>query len=388
MIHEPKAHIMNSTQLPAISRMRPVVTRSISAENPTGAPGQGGRAVPGPEYPPGGLGVGWKVSPCVVIGAGETFEVANIEGTGRITHLWFTQGPAFARTTLLRMYWDGDPEPAVEVPLLDLFVQGTGVFAQVNAVPISANPTGGLNSYWPMPFRSGARVTVENLSAAPLVLFYQVTYEVGGDVEGEGYFHAQWRRSDPLEYKKPHVLLEGIEGQGQYVGTSMVWQSNTNGWWGEGEIKFYMDDDTDFPTICGTGTEDYFGGAYNFADRTTSDYVEFSTPYLGMPQVIRPDGIYAAQTRFALYRYHVADPIHFAERLPKVEILALGFRQGGAGTRFRALQDDIASTALFYLDRTSTHRPPAPDGDALEMYNGHSAAPGGPPMHVRFLMDG
>lgn len=372
----------------SVSRLRSVVTRSISAENPTGAPGQGGRAIPTADSDSRDLGVGWKVSPAVQIAPGATFEVANIEGPGRITHLWFTQAPNLSRTTLLRMFWDDDPEPAVEVPLGDLFVQATGVFAQVNAVPISANPTGGLNSYWPMPFARRARITIENLSPDEMTLFYQVTYELGADVDGEGYFHAQWRRSEPLEYRKPHVILEGIEGHGQYVGTSLVWQTNTNGWWGEGEIKFYLDDDSDFPTICGTGTEDYFGGAWDFGDRMTSEYVEFSTPFLGMPQVIRPDGIYAAQTRFALYRYHVLDPIHFAERLSRVDIQALGFRRGGSATRFRALQDDIASTALFYLDRTSTNRPPTPDGDTLEMYNGRAPAPGNPPMHIGFLNQG
>ena len=377
-----------SFDVSAISRLRSVVTRSISAENPTGAPGQGGRAVPAPDSRSQYLGVGWKVAPAVQIPAGATFEVADIAGPGRITHMWFTQSPNLARTSLLRMFWDDDPEPAVEVPLGDLFVQGTGVFAQVNALPIAANPSGGLNSYWPMPFDRHARITVENLSPDEMTLFYQVTYEVGENVDGEGYFHAQWRRSNPLEYGTPHVILEGIEGHGHYVGTSIIWQANTNGWWGEGEVKFYVDEDTDFPTICGTGTEDYFGGAWNFADRTTSDYVEFSTPFLGMPQVVRPDGIYAAQTRFALYRYHVADPIRFAERLSRVDIQALGFRRGASATRYRPLQDDIASTALFYLDRTSTTRPETPDGDTMEMYDGRAAAPANPPMHVGFMLEG
>jgi hypothetical protein len=377
-----------SFDVAAVSRLRSVVTRSISAENPTGAPGQGGRAAPGPDSASRDLGVGWKVAPAVRIAAGATFEVADIAGPGRITHIWFTQAPNLARTSLLRMFWDDDPEPAVEVPLGDLFVQGTGVFAQINALPIAANSTGGLNSYWPMPFSRHARITVENLSPDEMILFYQVTYEIGEDVGGEGYFHAQWRRSNPLEYGKPHLILEGIEGHGHYVGTSIIWQANTNGWWGEGEIKFYLDGDTDFPTICGTGTEDYFGGAWNFADRATSDYVEYSTPFLGMPQVVRPDGIYAAQTRFALYRYHVTDPIRFADRLSRVDIQALGFRRGASATRYRPLQDDIASTALFYLDRTSTTRPETPDGDTMEMYAGQAAAPGHPPMHLGFALEG
>ena len=156
----------------------------------------------------------------------------------------------------------------------------------------------------------------------------------------------------------PHTILEGIEGQGQYVGTYIAWGVNSNGWWGEGEIKFYLDDDTDYPTICGTGTEDYFGGAWNF-DVPGKGYTEFSTPYLGMPQVIRPDGLYVSQQRFGMYRWHLLDPIHFATGIPKVDIQALGWR---SGWRYLPLRDDIASTALFYLDRPTARRPEDADG--------------------------
>src|SRR5699024_8851968 len=123
----------------------------------------------------------------------------------------------------------------------------------------------------------------------------------------------------------------------------------------EGEIKFYMDEDEPdggFPTIAGTGTEDYFGGAWNF-DVPGEGYTAFSTPYLGMPQVIRPDGLYVSQQRFGMYRWHVADPIHFATRLSRVDIQALGWKSAG---RYLPLRDDIASVALFYLDRPVTTR--------------------------------
>jgi hypothetical protein len=364
---------MSMSDLRGVARLRPVLTRSISAENPTGAPGQGGRATTGTgEHAARELGQGWKVSPSVDIAAGAVFEVADISGAGTITHIWMTTAEAAWRTTLLRMYWDRDAEPAVEVPLGDFFAQGTGVFAQIDSQPISANPRGGLNSYWPMPFRTGARITLENLGTTPVTLYYQVTYEVGGEVGGSGYLHAQWRRSNPLAEKQTHVLLEGVEGQGQYVGTYIAWGANSNGWWGEGELKFYLDDDTDFPTIAGTGTEDYFGGAWSFLDNPGTGYATYSTPYLGMPQVIRPDGLFAAQTRFSLYRWHVLDPIHFAHGIRTVDVQALGWRSGG---RYLLLRDDIASTALFYLDRTSTARPPAPSADDLEIDTGSAAAP-------------
>jgi len=137
----------------------------------------------------------------------------------------------------------------------------------------------------------GVDLTIENLADTEACIYYQVTYEVGGDYADNGYLHAQWRRSNPLGHLKTHVLLDGLEGQGQYVGTYIAWGVNSNGWWGEGEIKFFLDDDEDYPTICGTGTEDYLGGAWNF-DIPGKGYTEFSTPYLGMPQVIRPDGLY------------------------------------------------------------------------------------------------
>jgi len=129
-------------------------------------------------------------------------------------------------------------------------------------------------------------------------------------------------------------------------------------------MKFYLDDDVEFPTICGTGTEDYFGGACNFdlgVDR--GGYTEFSTPYLGLPQILRPDGLYRSQQRFGMYRFHLPDPIRFRTRL-RVDVQALGWRSGG---RYLPLQDDIASTAFFYSARTSTSRPEAPTAHVMEI---------------------
>ena len=111
------------------------------------------------------------------------------------------------------------------------------------------------------------------------------------------------------------------------MGTYLAWQVNNNGWWGEGEIKFYMDGDQDYPTICGTGTEDYFGGAWNW-ERPIGTYRTYSTPYLGMHQVLKPDGLYRSQRRFGMYRWHVMDPIRFQSDL-RVTIQDLGWRSGG-----------------------------------------------------------
>lgn len=172
-----------------------------------------------------------------------------------------------------------------------------------------------------------------------------------------------FRRSNPLPYKEVHTILDGVEGFGHYVGTYMAWGVNNCGWWGEGEIKFYLDDDTDFPTICGTGTEDYFCGSYNFENQQTHQYQEFATPYSGMPQVIRPDGVYQSQQRFGLYRWHLTDPVRFQKRL-RVTIQALGWRSGG---RYLPLQDDIASVAFWYMDKPAHKAYPLPDKDSLEV---------------------
>ena len=194
-------------------------------------------------------------------------------------------------------------------------------------------------------------------------MYYQVDYSLEEVPEDAAYFHAQFRRVNPLPYKEVYTILDGVEGSGHYVGTYMAWGVNSKGWWGEGEIKFFIDDDTDYPTICGTGTEDYFCGSYDFSDPVTHDhYVTFSTPYTGLAQVIQPDGHYASQTRFGLYRFHLTDPVRFEKQL-KVTIQALGWREGG---RYLPLQDDIASVAFWYQTPPFGRVPRAlPDRDAL-----------------------
>ncbi len=357
--------------LPGVARLRPVRTRSISPENFDGSPGGGGRATDGTRARAArDLGRGWKVSPSVRIAAGATFELAAIDEPGRINHIWITTRAANWRTLILRAYWDGADDPAIEVPYGDFFCSGWGRFTQVSSQPIAANPYGGFNSYWPMPFTHSARLTLENTSAASVIVYYQITYETGGDYAGQGYLHAQWRRSNPLPDRELHPLLTAVEGAGHYVGSYLAWGVNSTGWWGEGEIKFFLDDDDRYPTICGTGTEDYFGGAWNF-DVPGAGYSEFSTAYLGLPQVIRPDGRYDAQQRFGMYRWHIPDPIHFATKI-SVGIQALGWR---SGRRYLPLHDDISCTALFYLDRPTANRPPPPTFDSMEI-DGNPGRPG------------
>ncbi len=347
-----------------LSRLSNAETRSISAENPTGAKGQGGMAIP--EAGKGAareLGQGWKVSPCISVPAGQTVTLADVAGPGAIQHIWMTVFPAHWRSLILRCYWDDEPTPSIETPLGDFFCNGWGVRCNITSLAVAVNPAGGFNSYWEMPFRQRARITIQNLSPEDVHgFFYQITYTIT-DVPGDAaYLHAQFRRSNPLPYMQVHTLLDGVHGWGHYVGTYLAWGVNNNGWWGEGEIKFYLDGDKDFPTICGTGTEDYFGGAWNF-EQPQGQYGVFSSLYSGLPQVIKPDGLYQSQQRFGMYRWHIMDPIRFKQDL-RVTIQALGWRSGG---RYLPLQDDIASTAFWYQAEPHAPFPPLPDRNGLEV---------------------
>jgi hypothetical protein len=339
-----------------LSRLSRAETRSISAENPAGAKGQGGMATEGTgAIAARELGRGWKISPSINLPSNSVVTLADVEGPGAIQHIWITAPPATWRHLVLRYYWDNEATPSVEAPLGDMFCNGWCVRCNINSLPISVNPAGGFNSYWEMPFRGHARLTIDNLSPDPVdELYYQIDYTLTEVPDDRAYFHAQWRRSNPLPYMQPHTILEGVMGYGQYVGTYIAWGVHNNGWWGEGEIKFYLDGDTDWPTICGTGTEDYFGGAWGF-EQPRGEYGAFSTPFLGFPQIIEPNGTFQSQQRFGLYRWHVMDPIRFTQDL-RVTIQALGWRSPLEGqARYLPLQDDIASTAFWY--QTEPHAP-------------------------------
>ncbi len=350
-----------------LSRLSKAKTRSICAENPKGRKGKGAMAKPGPDSAARELGVGWKVKPCISIPAGETATLADIKGPGAVQHIWMTVHPKWWRRLVLRIYWDGEKTPSVETPLGDFFCMGWCERANISSLAVCVNPAGGFNSYWEMPFGKSAKITVENIFGEEVHgFFYQVTYALTEVPDDAAYFHAQWRRSNPLAYKDVHTLLDGVKGHGHYVGTYIAWQVNNCGWWGEGEIKFFMDGDAQFPTICGTGTEDYFCGAWNF-EHPQGEYGVFSTPYAGMPQVIKPDGLYRSQQRFGMYRWHVADPIRFEKNL-KVNIQALAWRLAEGGkSKFLPLKDDIASTAFWYQAEPHAKFPKLPGKDELEV---------------------
>ncbi len=353
--------MMNLFQLCQFTAAR---SRSISPENPSGNAGSGGREKPSGEgHPARELGLGWKAKPCITLAAGTTTDLADIEGPGVIRQIWLTQTGKW-RDHIFRISWDDQPHPSVEVPVGDFFASGWQVFGQISSLPVCVNPGSAFNCYWQMPFRHRARITMENRGKEDSVLYYQINYDLTDIPENSLSFHASFKRSNPLAYKAVHTLLELPEGEGSYVGTTIAWGSNNSGWWGEGEVKFYIDGDREFPTICGTGTEDYFGGSYNFeVVGDSGGYREFTTPYSGLSKVIRPDGLYQSQQRFSLYRWHITDPVRFHHGLTAT-IQALGWRSEG---RFLPLQDDIASTAFWYQRLPSAPLPLLQGRDELEI---------------------
>ena len=351
-------------------RLSDAKTRSISPENFTGEKGKGGMAVPQENAAPNtanaskaarDLGQGWKVNPYVRIQPGETFTMAEIEGPGAIQHIWMTPTGNW-RYSIIRIYWDDEKEPSVECPVGDFFCMGWTKYAPVNSLAVCVNPGSAFNCYWTMPFRKKCKITMENINETDqMTLYYQVDYTLTEVPEDAGYFHAQFRRNRHNE-SSVYTIADGIKGKGQFVGVYMAWGVHNNGWWGEGEIKFFIDGDKEFPTICGTGTEDYFCGSYNF-DRE-GKYTEFCTPYSGLCQVIRPDGTYTSQQRFGLYRWHITDPVRFEKDL-KITIQDLGWRQGG---RYLPQNSDISSVCFWYQADPHTTFPKLPDWRGLEVY--------------------
>ncbi len=352
-----------SNDLSNIYRVSNAKTFSISPENPTGEKGKGGMATQGVASAQArDLGQGWKVNPYAIVAPGTTFTLAEINGAGAIQHIWMTPTGNW-RLSILRIYWDDETTPSVEVPVGDFFTVGWGKYARVASLPICVNPGSAFNSYWPMPFRHKAKLTMENLDQKPMAVYYQIDYALGDVPKDAAYLHAQFRRVNPLPYKQVFTIVDNIKGKGQYVGTYMAWGTHSNGWWGEGEIKFYMDGDRDFPTINGTGTEDYFNGSYNFENQEKKQYEEFTSPYSGLVQVIKPDGLYQSQQRFGLYRWHITDPVRFESDL-RVTIQALGWRDNST---YLPLMDDISSVAYWYQIEPHAPFPKLPEKQQLEI---------------------
>lgn len=332
-----------------------VRSRAINPENPTGAAGQAARAA-------SKLGPGRKGSAYWSLPAGSTMTLAEIEGPGVIRHIWLTvaertaAGPFVLRDLVFRAYWDGSETPAIEVPLGDFFCNGFATRALVSSIPIVVAPSGGMNCYFPMPFRTGARLTLESQHPGDLEhVFFQIDYTAGDELPDDcGYFHAQWRRSNgDVDLGSDHVIVDDVRGPGTYIGTYVALTSLQRYWWGEGEVKFYIDDDDSYPTLCSTGLEDYAGGAWAFQDALRANPapkpITFSAPFFGYPFFSSIDQTEASPfavempPMHSLYRWHLLDPVYFSERL-KVTVQQIGAWDHGLFER----SDDIATTAYWY----------------------------------------
>lgn len=344
-----------------------VPTRQVSAENPTGEKGCGCAFVPDPADPalPFSkksihLGKGWKVRPFIKVAPGQTETLMDVKGSGSIREMFITTDHQRLSELVLRIYWDGEETPSVESPLGALFCMGhDSCHHAVTSQTVHVVPRGGLNCYWMMPFSKSVRITLTHEGEKPLGLVaYRILYKlhpVGKDVPR---FHAQYRRTLTTPEKPVCNLLDGVEGKGCYVGTYLALTALHTDWWGEGEVKFYLDGDTDQPTMADNGTEDYFGGSFGFSPFNTDDFQNheqpYSGPYLGMPLALtdRTNG----PRLFGMYRWHLTDSIGFEKDI-RVELQTLGMRDG----RYRPLMEDVASVAYWYQQEPHRPFPKLPD---------------------------
>lgn len=330
-------------------------SRSITAENPHGEKGRGGMTA-------GLLGPSRKGSPCIrSIAPGSAVTLAEIDSPGIIQHIWMTVADRtqadhhVLRDLILRMYWDGEKQPSVEVPLGDFFCCGFARGARIDSLPVVVNPKNAMNCYFPMPFKKSAVMTIENQHPVEIpAFFFQVDYRIYGNLPDDiAYFHARWNREYVTRKQRDYVIIDGIQGKGHYVGTYIALTALERYWWGEGEIKFYLDGDDEYPTICGTGMEDYFGGAWSFGGLDAKGRmveVNYSTPFMGYPYYSRHDQeVFNAYhnddtlPQRGFYRWHIMDPVLFDSSL-KVTVQQIGTCHKGLFER----QDDVASVAYWY----------------------------------------
>lgn len=339
---------------------------SATAENPEALSGQGGRS-----------NGGRKGSPCIEpLSAGEKRILLHKRGPGIIRKIWCTipaDHPQHLRNIILRMYWDGQACPSVEAPLGDFFGIAHGKRRKMITPYVGMQDARGLNCFIPMPFRKEALITIENDSDTDAAMFfYQIDFTIGDCLdENVGYFHAQFRRENPCAIKKDYVILDGVQGRGVYIGTVLgirnLYSDHLQEWWGEGEVKFYLDQDEEYPTICGTGLEDYIGSGWG-TDETC-------TPYQGAPLLDQANGLYS------LYRFHHFDPVYFQNKI-KVTVQQLGSGErkwaeafyGRQGACYKAAgceadshlclferSDDYCSVAYWYQELPTNPFPKFPD---------------------------
>jgi len=316
-----------------------LVSRSISFENPTGAPGEGGKAA-------SKLGVGRKGAPSITLKAGQEVQLCDIEGSGTIRHIWMTtrKNPANLRSLVLRAWWDDQGHPSIECPIGDLMGFAHGKVMPYHSAAHSVGQNAGMNIWLPMPFTKRARITLTNEGKEGVPLYYQIDYTIADNHPADvGRLHVLFRRENPTTTRRDFELLPHRKNKGRFVGAVIGIRNLTpDQWWGEGEIKVYMDGDTDFPTICGTGSEDYVGLSYGMQQ----------TPFLY-------NGCSLNEKSFvSMYRWHLPDPIAWQKEC-RITIQQISWKQGLAET-----QDDWSSATFWYEPVPSAALPKMPDVQA------------------------
>ncbi|HPM83678.1 MAG TPA: DUF2961 domain-containing protein [Candidatus Anammoximicrobium sp.] len=313
-----------------------LVSRSISFENPTGAPGEGGQAA-------SNLGVGRKGAPSRRIAPGETVQLCDIEGPGTIRHIWITtdRAPIVQRACVIRAYWEGQENPSIECPIGDLFGFAHGRITAYHSAVHSVGPTGGRNLWLPMPFTTRAKLTFTNESEKAVPLFYQIGYTIGDKHPADvGRLHVLFRRENPTTEKQDFELLPQRKQKGRFLGSIIgIRNLHPDQWWGEGEIKVYMDGDQEFPTIVGTGSEDYVGLAWGIQ----------LAPFLY-------NGCSLNDKSFvSMYRWHLPDPIAW-QKEARITIQQIAWKNGLAET-----VDDWSAATFWYEPTPSAALPALPD---------------------------
>jgi len=274
-----------------------VKTLWFSGENQDGAKGAGGK-----------LRHGRKGAPCLGIPAGGELVLADIKDSGTIRRIWCTTvgfEPEMLRSLVIEMYWDGEDKPAVQAPMSDFFGQTFGNMVAFENAFFSSPKGTSFNCVAPMSFRTGARIVMKNETDTAVGIFYEVDATVG-EQHGEGmmYFHSYWRRENFTKLREDFTILPKTEGRGRFLGCNLGFRSNpdySGAWWGEGEVKIFLDGDGELPTLCGTGTEDYIGSGYGQHN--------FSHLYQGNTFVTEQNLTH--KDAYSFYRLHIPDPVYF-----------------------------------------------------------------------------
>ncbi len=313
-----------------------LVSRSICFENPTGAPGAGGKAA-------SNLGVGRKGAPAITLNIGQSVQLCDIQGPGTIRHIWMTtsNNPMNLRSLVIRAWWDGQAHPSIECPIGDFMGFAHGRVMPYFSAVHSVGRNAGMNIWLPMPFTTGAKFTLTNEGKENVPLFYQIDYTEGDNHPADvGRLHVLFRRENPTTQKRDFELLPQRTGKGRYIGAVIgIHNQHPDLWWGEGEIKIYMDGDTNFPTIVGTGSEDYIGLSYGVQQ----------TPYFY-------NGCSLDDNNFvSMYRWHLPDPIYWKKEA-RITIQQIAWKDGLA-----EIQDDWSTATFWYEPVPSAALPTLPN---------------------------